>query len=195
MKFTIRFFSINTLILCMVFAGARTSHAGTGDAPLPVAAGVESILPPAEMASVPAPASATLNAPAPLPLENTAKASPAIDPIRDLITRQMDAIRARDAEAAFAQTAAALHDHYPTAKKFLSHIRFEQRPLYNHNGFTFLDRHEIEGGVLQKISVSDSFSDSPVTAVFRLEQDAGGRWLIVSCAILDDYDGDKAEPI
>lgn len=188
MIFAIRELHAKLLIIWIVFAlGATPARAGTDETPVPVAAGAGNALPPVD---VPTKAATRENA-APPAVPPTAAA----DAVRDLITRQMEAIRARDAEAAFAQTSPSFHEHFDTAKKFLSHIRFEQRALYNHSGFTFLDRHDIDGGgVLQKISVRDSFGGAPVTAVFRLEQDANGQWLIDSLAILGGG-GDDAEPI
>lgn len=116
------------------------------------------------------------------------------DPVRDLITRQMDAIRARDADAAFERTTAAFHEHYDTPRNFLSHVRFEYRALYNHKGFSFLDRHEIEGGgVLQKVSVEDGYGSHPVTVIFRLQKGGDGQWLIDSFTILGG--GGDSKPI
>lgn len=131
--------------------------------------------------------------PAPLPV--TSIAAPAAgDPVRDLIARQMEAIRDRDAERAFAHTTAAFHEHYDTPQNFLSHVRFEYRPLYNHKGFSFLDSHELDGGgLLQKVKVEDSYGDSPVTVIFRLQKQDDGQWLIDSFTILGG--GDDGKPI
>ena len=134
--------------------------------------------------------------PAPLPVTSVAApaAATAGDPVRDLIARQMEAIRDRDAEQAFAHTTAAFHEHYNTAQNFLSHVRFEYRPLYNHKEFAFLDSHEIDGGgLLQKVKVEDSYGDSPVTVIFRLQKQDDGQWLIDSFTILGG--GDDGRPI
>ncbi len=128
------------------------------------------------------------------PLPVTSIAAAAGDPARDLITRQMEAIRARDAEQAFAHTTAAFHEHYDTPQNFLSHVRFEYRPLYNHKEFAFLDSHELDGGgLLQKVKVEDSYGEDPVTVIFRLQKQDDGQWLIDSFTILGG--GDNGKPI
>ena len=123
-----------------------------------------------------------------------AAAATAGDPVRDLIAQQMEAIRARDADQAFDHTKAAFHDHYNTAQNFLSHVRFEYRPLYNHKGFSFLDSHEIDGGgLLQKVEVEDRYGNTPVTVIFRLQHQENGQWLIDSFTMLGG--GDDGRPI
>ena len=124
----------------------------------------------------------------------TAATSTTDDPVQALITQQLNAIRARDADQAFAHTTSTFHDHYNTAQNFLSHMRFEYRPLYNHKTFSFLDRHEIQGGgVLQKVTVEDNYGTGPVTVIFRLQQQEDGQWLIDSFTLLNA--DDDAKPI
>ncbi len=123
-------------------------------------------------------------------------ATTAIDPVQDLISRQMDAIRDRNAEQAFSYTTAGFHEHYNSAQSFLSRMRFEQRPLYNHKDYTFLDRHEIEGGgMLQKVKVQDTYGGDPVTVIFRLEQQPDGTWLIDSYSVLGNHADEDSKAI
>ena len=133
--------------------------------------------------------------PAQPPVTNIAAPATAAteDPVQALIAQQLNAIRNRDADQAFAHTTSTFHDHYDTAQNFLSHMRFEYRALYNHKKFSFLDRHEIEGGVLQKVTVEDSYGAEPVTVIFRLQQQEDGQWLIDSFTLLNA--GDDARPI
>jgi len=124
----------------------------------------------------------------------TPVATQATDPVHDLITSQMNAIRTRNADLAYANTTDGFHKHYDDAKNFLSHMRFEQRVLYNHKEFSFLDRHEMEsGGVLQKVRVKDSYDNEPATVIFHLQQQEDGLWLIDSFTVLDS--GGDARPI
>jgi hypothetical protein len=129
-------------------------------------------------------------------MEATSVATQAADPVRDLITRQMDAIRDRNAEQAFSYTTAGFHEHYGSAQSFLSRMRFEQRPLYNHKEYIFLDRHKIAGGgVLQKVKVQGVYDGEPVIVIFRLEPQPDGTWLIDSYSVFGNEADEDSKAI
>jgi hypothetical protein len=106
------------------------------------------------------------------------------DPAQDVIRKQLDAIRARNADLAFSLTTEHFHERYKDSAKFLEAMRFTSRPLYNHTESTFLDRHDVEGGVLQKVSLKGA-DGSPVTAIFHLKSGTDGKMLIDSFTVLD----------
>ena len=119
-----------------------------------------------------------------------AAASRDINPARDLITRQLAAIRHRDADMVWALTTDDFHEKFDTAKDFLSHLRFRLRPIYNHEDYKFLNQSETGDSLIQKVEMEDSYGD-PVMVIYRLEQQDDGQWLIDSFAIL----APEAQPI
>ncbi|MCB9989940.1 MAG: DUF4864 domain-containing protein [Rhodospirillales bacterium] len=113
------------------------------------------------------------------------------DPAHQLITRQLDAIRERDADLAWSMTSEDLHEKYETPKEFLSHLRFELRPIYNHDSYKFLSQYGGPDSLTQKVEMEDSYTGDTVTVIYRLEKQADGLWQIDSFAILPD----DAQPI
>lgn len=109
--------------------------------------------------------------------------------IRQLISEQLDAIRDRDAEQAYALTTGVLHDKFDTASKFLSDMRFSYRPVYNHESYRFLDQSETEtGGLIQRVEMSYTHGD-PAIVIYRLKRTADGMWGIDSFSVLEDDEG------
>lgn len=126
--------------------------------------------------------------PQPEPTINSAASKSS--PVQDLIKKQLEAIKDRDAELAWSMTTGSFHEKFETGKEFLSHLRLKLRPVYNHEGFTFLDQHDIQNGLVQKVEMEDRYGD-PATVIYRLKQQDNGEWLIDSFAILES----EAEPI
>lgn len=109
--------------------------------------------------------------------------------IRQLISDQLDAIRERDAEHAYALTTGALHEKFETPNKFLNDMRFSYRPVYNHESYRFLDQSETEtGGLIQRVEVTYTHGD-PAIVIYRLKRNADGGWGIDSFSILEDDEG------
>ncbi len=106
-----------------------------------------------------------------------------INPVHDLIRKQLKAIKARDADRAYALTTNNFHEKFDTADEFLSHLRFEVRTIYNHGDYKFLGQHNSQKGLVQKIEMEDSDGD-PITVIYRLKQQDNGEWLIDSFAAL-----------
>ena len=114
------------------------------------------------------------------------------DPARTLIIRQLAAIQMRDADLAWSLATADFHEKFSSAQKFLAGVRFEHRPLYNHEDYSFIERHPVEGGEVQKIEVRDRYTGESATVIYRLEQQENGEWLIDSFTVLN---AGEAEPI
>lgn len=109
--------------------------------------------------------------------------------IHELIREQLTAIRARDAEQAFALTTGALHEKYDTAGKFLSEMRFMYRPVYNHESYRFLEQVETDtGGLIQRVEVEYPHGD-PTVVIYRLKRTADGEWAIDSFSLVEDDEG------
>jgi ketosteroid isomerase-like protein len=102
---------------------------------------------------------------------------------QDAIKAQLSAIRARDADAAYALMTKDFHKEHPDALAFFAKMRFDKRAIYNHEEYTFLDTQGTGPVTLQKVRMNDHYG-SPVTVIYRLEQQADGHWLIDSFTIL-----------
>ena len=111
--------------------------------------------------------------------------SSASDPVRDIIRKELYAIRARDADAAFALISPDLHEKFENAKNYLSQMRFEYRPIYNHEDFTFTERHHVNGGTVQKVEIEGPYDEEPLTIMYRVEPQENGALAIDSFTILE----------
>jgi hypothetical protein len=115
------------------------------------------------------------------------------DPAQDLISRQLHAIRLRDADLAWSLATDDFHKKFETSKDFLSHLRFQLRPIYNHEDYKFLDQpatqDSAQDSMIRKVEMADPDGE-PITVIYRLERQ-GGQWLIDSFAVLPS----EADPI
>lgn len=104
---------------------------------------------------------------------------------QDIIKKQLAAISARDAEAAFDFMSPPAHDDFETASDFLSSMRFEYGPIYNHMDMKFLSHFENGATTVQKVSLKDRYSAESVTVIYKLKLQDNGAWLIDSFTVLD----------
>ena len=104
---------------------------------------------------------------------------------QDIIKKQLAAISARDAETAFDFMAPPAHEDFETAGAFLSDIRFEYGAIYNHMDIKFLSHFENGATTIQKVALTDRYSEDSVTVVYKLKQQENGQWLIDSFTVLD----------
>ena len=97
------------------------------------------------------------------------------DPVENIIAQQLFAIRSRNAARAFSLTSTGLHDKYTDEEDYLQKIRFKARPIYDFKDYKFLDRHEVNGGMIQRVEMIDSDGKSNIV-IFRLvEQKNNGK--------------------
>lgn len=105
---------------------------------------------------------------------------------QDIIRQQLDAIRNRDPAAAYALMTHDYHELHGDPLQFFSTMRFENRAIYNHKDFTFLDPQGTGSGAaisIQKIRIQSHHGD-PVIVLYRMERQDDGTWLIDSFAVL-----------
>lgn len=125
-------------------------------------------------------------------LQQDVSIPPNEDAIQNIIKSQLDAIRKRDADHAYALTTGTFHEKFDTAGKFLSEMRFFYRPVYNHESYRFLDQTETEtGGLIQRVEVNYTHGE-PTIVIYRLQRDPSGAWGIDSFTILET---DEGQPI
>lgn len=112
--------------------------------------------------------------------------------IRDIITKQLKAISARDADMAYALTTGTFYKKFNTAGEFLREMRFSYRPVYNHESFRFLDQTPTGAhSLIQRVEVSYTSGD-PTVVIYKLQKDNHGAWGIDSFTIIDT---DEGQPI
>lgn len=111
-------------------------------------------------------------------------------PVHQAIADLFAAVKARDADDAYGSTTGHVHERFKSAKEFLKQMRFEFRPLYNYEAYTFLESHNIDNGVIQKVRVDDRYGDS-VIMIYRLQKQESGGYLIESFSMI----GGEARPI
>lgn len=111
------------------------------------------------------------------------------DPVSRVIQQQMSAIQERNAEAAYSLLTEETHGDYDNAQTFLTKMRYEYRPLYNYKEYSFKDRYDVSGALIQKVEVTDLNGELSLV-IFRLEQQ-GGDWRIDSVTVLET----DAQPI
>lgn len=111
---------------------------------------------------------------------------------QDIIKKQLAAISDRNAEAAFDFMSPPAHEDFTNANDFLSNMRFEYGPIYNHMDMKFLGHFENGATTVQKVSLKDRYSAESVTVIYKLKLQDNGAWLIDSFTILDFGD---AQPI
>lgn len=112
------------------------------------------------------------------------------DPAQSTIIRQLYALRNRDAREAFSLTTKALHKKFENPEKFINAMRFEYRPLYNNDKYTFLEKQVTDTGIQQNVEIEDKY-EGKATVIFRLKPQENGQWLIDSFMVLDS----DAQPI
>ncbi len=123
------------------------------------------------------------------PAAKMASAAPDKLTIQSLISDQLDAIRERDADLAFALTTGTFHEKFDSANEFMSDMRFSYRPIYNHKTYRFLDQIETEtGGLVQRVEVTYARGE-PATVIYRLQRNPDGAWAISSFTVLAGEDG------
>ena len=102
---------------------------------------------------------------------------------QDVIKAQLAAIRDRDADAAYSFMTHDFHEENSDALTFMATMRFDNRAIYNHKEFTFLDKQGTGPVTIQKVRMNDHYGD-PVTVIYRLERQEDGSWLIDSFTTL-----------
>ncbi len=104
--------------------------------------------------------------------------------IRDTITRQIDAFRRDDADAAFALAAPNIHQRFGTAERFMGLVQHAYPQVYRPRAVEFTALRFIDGTVTQDVELTGP-DGAPALARYTLEQNASGAWRITGCSILE----------
>lgn len=98
------------------------------------------------------------------------------------ISGQLDAFLADDATRAYGFAAPAIRRMFPDEARFMAMVRQGYPPVYRSRSHSFGAIREEGAGFAQEVFIRDETGEEWV-AVYTLERDADGRWLIAGCRL------------
>jgi Domain of unknown function (DUF4864) len=104
--------------------------------------------------------------------------------IRLVIERQIEAFRRDDGAAAFGFAAPAIRRQFGTPEEFLRMVQRSYRPVYRPTEFSFGPLVGLEGRLVQRVTVVGP-DGTPVLALYIMEQQPDGTWLINGCILAE----------
>ena len=108
--------------------------------------------------------------------------------IRQVIERQLDAFRRDDDNGAFALAAPGIRALFGDPENFMAMVKSGYQPLYRPREFSFEPLLERDGMIVQRMRVVGA--DGPAhLALYTMERQVDGRWLIAGCLLLDLHEG------
>ncbi len=114
-----------------------------------------------------------------IPTALPAAADPAA--VKEIITRQLAAFRAGDAEAAYALAAPQIKQMFPSAERFITMVRRGYPAVYDAGAPVFLRGKEIDTThFAQEVALTDSDGQA-WTALYTLALQDDGSWQISGC--------------
>ena len=102
--------------------------------------------------------------------------------IRAVIEQQLAAFRADDGAAAFGLAAPAIRRQFETADNFMRMVRQGYQPVYRPREVAFGELVATEEGIVQRVDLVGP-DGQPVTALYIMEKQPDGRWLINGCIL------------
>jgi len=105
--------------------------------------------------------------------------------IRTAIESQIDAFKRDDGKAAFAYASPRIKSIFKDPDTFMNMVRKDYRPVYRPKAVSFRDLEIIEGNLVQPVMVVGP-TGVPVTALYIMERQDDGTWLIGGCALTEE---------
>jgi Domain of unknown function (DUF4864) len=112
---------------------------------------------------------------------------PDLAAIHGVILAQQAAFKRDDGDAAFAFAAPRLHKIFRTPAAFMAMVRRDYSPVYRPRVFSFRPFAWIEGRPVQPVLVVGP-SGVPITALYLMERQADGLWLIAGVVLVPEPD-------
>lgn len=103
--------------------------------------------------------------------------------IQGVITRQIDAFRRDDAEAAFAFASPGIQAQFNTPGRFLDMVRRAYPAVHRPRAMEFTGLRLGDGGVVQEVELVGP-DGALQLALYSMERDAAGAWRIAGCALV-----------
>ena len=104
------------------------------------------------------------------------------DAIRAAITAQLQAFARDDAAAAFSLASRGIRAQFRTAEAFMAMVRSDYPVVYRPRSVTFESAVTIRGAITQPVRMTDA-DGSAWLALYPMERQADGRWLINGCQL------------
>lgn len=112
------------------------------------------------------------------------------DPVKNIIESQLKAFRKSDPAAAYKFASESAKLKYGSAKSFFIMMRSACHALPDHVSYSFMERREVDGKILQKIEFLNT-DGSASTGFYRLTKNADGAYAVDGCLMLQS----DAQPI
>ncbi len=103
--------------------------------------------------------------------------------IRDVITRQIDAFRHDDSEAAFGLASPGIQDQFGTPGRFLDMVRRAYPAVHRPRAVDFAKLRLDDGAVVQEVELVGP-DGTPELALYTMERDSAGTWRIAGCVLV-----------
>lgn len=103
--------------------------------------------------------------------------------IQGVISRQIDALRRDDAEAAFAFASPGIQAQFNTPDRFLDMVRRAYPAVHRPRTVEFTGLRLGEGGIVQEVELVGP-DGALQRALYSMERDAAGTWRISGCALV-----------
>lgn len=104
--------------------------------------------------------------------------------IQAVITRQIDAFRRDDAEAAFSFASPSIQDQFGTPGRFLDMVRRAYPAVHRPRLVEFTGLRLSDGAVVQQVELIGPDGASEL-ALYTMERDPTGRWRISGCTLVE----------
>jgi hypothetical protein len=110
--------------------------------------------------------------------------SPDAGAIQSVISRQIEALRNDDGETAYGFASPGIRQLFPSPDTFMAMVRMGYPQVYRPKSVDFGPlKQQDDGDVLQDVRIIDAAGEF-WTAVYALERQPDGSWLISGCWIL-----------
>ncbi len=104
--------------------------------------------------------------------------------IESVITRQIDAFRHDDGDAAFAFATPELQTMFGDATRFMGMVRGQYQPVYHPRSYAFGDLADVDGELVQEVGLIGP-DGRPQTALYTMQRQPDGSWKIAACRLLE----------
>lgn len=104
--------------------------------------------------------------------------------IQAVITRQIDAFRRDDAEAAFSFASPSIQDQFGTPGRFLDMVRRAYPAVHRPRLVEFTGLRLNDGAVVQQVELIGPDGASEL-ALYTMERDPAGTWRISGCTLVE----------
>ena len=103
--------------------------------------------------------------------------------MQGLVSRQIEAFRADDAEAAYALASPAIRRMFGSAEGFMAMVKRGYRPVYRPRRYEFGETHDRDDDPELSVRLDDA-DGAGWTAIYSFEKQPDGTWAISGCRLV-----------